>query len=366
VLQKSPDHERYAIHRLVREVRREDVTLDGRQEWIDATCTRMADWFQKRRQEFSNLPVFLAEIDHLRAWQEHAVQHAQRHASRLMWLQAYPPFHQGRYRECKEWVERALESMEKSGLVDRELEANLLNDRGFTYHAMGDHKRALEYAEKALAIQRELLGEKHPDTAISLNNIGGEYGALGDHKRALEYVEKALGIQRELFGDKHPNTAESLDQAGGEYGALGDHQRALEYAEKALAIRRELFGEKHPTTATSLNNVGREYRALGDHERALECAAKALAIRREFGEMHPDTIRSVVNVSVAYVEAEKGAKAVVLLDEFLNKLPREHPAYGQLKQRKREVLGEIMGGGFRTHTTHTKGNYPSRPKKKRR
>ena len=409
LLQKPPGQERYAIHRLVREVRREDVPLEGRQEWIDTTCKRMGDWFQERRQNFSSLPFFEAEIDHLRAWQEHAVKYANRHASRLTWLQAYPPFHQGRYRESKEWVEKALELLEGSGLVDKELEANLLNDRGTTYGNLGDHKLALEYAERALAIQLELFGEKHPNTALSLNNVGlgygalgahklaleyaeralairldlfGEkhpdtahslssvghtYGALGDHKRALEYEEKALAIRREIFGEKHPDTAHSLNNVGATYNALGDHKRALEYAERALAIRREIFGEKHPNTALSLNNVGAAYSVLGNHRLALEYTEKALAIRREiFGEKHPDTVLTVVNLSSAYTKAGKGLKAVALLSEFMSILSKNHPAYNRLRQRKQEVLGQMMGGGFRTHTSHTKGNRPSGHKKKRR
>ena len=37
---------------------------------------------------------------------------------------------------------------------------------------MGYLAGAKPYLEQALAIRREVLGEKHPDTARSLNNLG--------------------------------------------------------------------------------------------------------------------------------------------------------------------------------------------------
>jgi tetratricopeptide (TPR) repeat protein len=53
---------------------------------------------------------------------------------------------------------------------------------------------------------REALGERHPDTAKVLKNVGAIYSRLGDNKRALEYYEKALEINIEVLGKQHPKT----------------------------------------------------------------------------------------------------------------------------------------------------------------
>jgi hypothetical protein len=121
LLQKTPNDERYALHRLVREVRREEVLLTERQDWARDICKRIGDWFQERRQNFTDLLHFEAEIDHLRAWQEYAVKHAPQYASRLTWLQGYPPFQRGRIHEAQEWVEKALMIFEQTEEQDREL-----------------------------------------------------------------------------------------------------------------------------------------------------------------------------------------------------------------------------------------------------
>src|SRR2546423_474066 len=353
LLQQTPGAESYSIHRLVGKVRREEIPLQARQDWVDDICQRIGDWFEERREEFSELLRFEAEIDHLQAWQGNARQYAPRHSSRLIWLQAYPSYHHGHYQETKKWVEKALELFEKEHESDIKLKAHLFNDLGFCYGAMGDYKRNLEYAEKALEIRQELLGERHPDTASSFNNIGNAYGHLGDYKRNLEYAEKALEIRQELFGERHPDTASSLDSVGNAYGYLGDYKRDLEYSEKALEIRRELFGEKHPDTATSFNNIGNAYGQLGDYKRDLEYSKKALEINRElFGEKHPDTATSFNNVGEAYRllgdpkrALEYSKKALKINRELLGE---RHPdtatsfnnvgnAYGRLGDNKRNL-----------------------------
>ncbi len=107
LLQKTPGTESYALHRLVREVRREEVPLAERQDWSVKLSKRLADWFQPLKRDFAKLPAFEAEIGHLRAWQTNIERIAPKLASRLVWLQAYPPFHRGRPKEAHDWLQNA-------------------------------------------------------------------------------------------------------------------------------------------------------------------------------------------------------------------------------------------------------------------
>jgi tetratricopeptide (TPR) repeat protein len=62
------------------------------------------------------------------------------------------------------------------------------------YAFQGDYDKALEYYEKSLSIILSVLGDNHPDVAISYNNIGNVYAFQGDYDKALKYYEKALKI----------------------------------------------------------------------------------------------------------------------------------------------------------------------------
>jgi tetratricopeptide (TPR) repeat protein len=311
LLQKAQGGERYDIHRLVRRVRQEQFPIANRVQWIKDTCQRLGDWFEERRKEFSDLPAFEAEMDHLKQWLSHVKPSSSIHTSRLTWLQAYPPYHWGKYNESHQLVQSAFSLLAETSEKDPKLQANILNDLGYTYSQLGEFQKSLEYHNQALKIRQETFGEQHPDTATSLNNVGGTYGNLGDHNKALEYQLRALKIQQQLFGEQHQDTAQSLNNVGLEYGEKGDHKKALKYNLRALEIRQQLFGEQHPDTANSLNNVGGTYAYLGDHEKALKYQLRALEIRQQlFGEQHPDTATSLNNVGGTYGDLGDHKKAL--------------------------------------------------------
>jgi tetratricopeptide (TPR) repeat protein len=65
-------------------------------------------------------------------------------------------------------------------------------------------KESVEYYEKALTIDGEVYGEKHPSVAIDLNNLGSAWDSVGDSKKAVEYFVKASQIFHEALGLDHP------------------------------------------------------------------------------------------------------------------------------------------------------------------
>jgi tetratricopeptide (TPR) repeat protein len=339
LIQKSPESERYSIHRLLREVRREDVLLTGKEDWVSETCDRIGNWFEERREDFDDLSDFEAEIDHLQAWQIHSSEYAVKHVARLMWLQAYPPFHRGRYKETKDRLQSALTALEQSKVEDLLLKAHLLNDLSSNYSSFGDERRSLEYAQQALAIRLNALGTRNRETVKSISSVGASYDRLGDSKRALEYEQEALAIQMELFGEFHSDTAASLGLLAATYDGLGDHKSALKYQERALAARLGVFGEQHPATATSINSIGVSYSKLGDLTQGLEYVEKALRIKLELlGERHPGVAGSFNNVG--YVLGLLGNHALAL--EYIEKaLAINLELFGERHPNTATALGNL-------------------------
>ena len=66
------------------------------------------------------------------------------------------------------------------------------------------YQNAIGVYEKALARNREVLGEKHPSTANDYNNLGEAWNSLGDYQKAIGYYEKALAIFRGVLPKGHP------------------------------------------------------------------------------------------------------------------------------------------------------------------
>lgn len=313
LLQEVPNNDRYAIHRLVQEVRRQDRPIALSIAWANTIAERLGDWFEDIRKEFRELPAFELELEHLRAWRNHAKLFLPITSIRLLWLQAYPADHRGRYLDARLIVQNALTEHETRALPASLLKANLLSDLAICNSKLGEYPRVLGQCKQALEIRRKLLGEKHPVVADSLNNLATCLRGLGNYPQALEVSKQAYEIRLEIFGYEHPDIALSLDTIASINSDIGKHQRALEIGNQALEMRRKLLGEKHPRIAITLSNISRFYSALGNHKLALEIGNSALEMRRELlGEKHPAIANSIQNLAIFHSKMGDYPRAIEL------------------------------------------------------
>ena len=234
------------------------------------------------------------------------------------------------YMEYKNDVENIINLAEFKELKEKNIAASY-GSLATLYFSMGDFKKALEFQEKALNIQEEILSDKHPSLATSYNNISMIYQAMGELKKALEFQEKALNLREEILGDKHPNLATSYNNISMIYQDMGDLKKALEYQEKALNLTKEILGDKHPALATSYNNISMIYKAMGDLKKALEFQKKALNLIEEIlDDKHPSLATSYNNISLIYQNMGELKKALEYQEKDLNLtkeiLGDKHPA----------------------------------------
>jgi CII-binding regulator of phage lambda lysogenization HflD len=59
---------------------------------------------------------------------------------------------------------------------------------------------------QALAMSKHLLGDEHPDVALSLNNLAGFYDSQGRYSEAEPLYVEALAILEQQLGANHPTT----------------------------------------------------------------------------------------------------------------------------------------------------------------
>jgi len=169
------------------------------------------------------------------------------------------------------------------------------------YAITGDYEKAISFYNKALNIDIEVLGEKHPDVAISYNNLGSMYNKIGEYEKASNFHNKALNIKIKVLGEKHPEIASSYDNLGDVYNKIGEYEKASSFHNKALNIKIEVLGKKHPSIGHSYNNLGNVYNETGDYEKAISFYNKALNIWLEvLGEKHPSTAYSYNNLAAKY------------------------------------------------------------------
>ncbi len=185
-------------------------------------------------------------------------------------------------------------------------------------NAQGKAAEAAPVFQKALEINRKVLGEDHPSTAESYYSMAVNMTAQGLAADAHPLARKALEINLKVRGEDHPSTAESYDNVAYNLNAQGKAAEAQPLLQKALDVRRKVLGEDHPSTARSYYNVASNLKAQGKAAEALPLALKSLEIRRKvLGEDHPSTARSYNNVAFNLQVQGKAVEAAAILRDAI-------------------------------------------------
>ncbi|MDM8521281.1 tetratricopeptide repeat protein [Anaerolineales bacterium HSG6] len=186
------------------------------------------------------------------------------------------------------------------------------------------------YYERALAINEQLMGENHLDTAQSLHNLGILAGFQADYISGRFYLERSLAIRLAELGEEHLEVAESFNDFGALLALQGVYDKAKLYYEKALHIRRTRLGENHPDTAQSLNNLGELFYQQNKFDEARSYFEQALTINEGvLGQYHPETARILSNMGAVFdIQGDK-VRAWFAYEEalmvFKSVLGRYHP-----------------------------------------
>lgn len=238
-------------------------------------------------------------------------------------------FDLGRAEEARVELEKVLQKR-KEVLGERHLEtADAAAEFGNVLRRLGQPKAALPLLEQALDIY-----VSHKDT----NMVGWAYSAISNAYLELhDYDAAVLSAQRSLdnllksVGEQHFLSANALDLLGLAFMEKTNFVEARRHLERALAIRQQYYGPDHPETSTSYNNVGKLLSSMGQYQASCEYYERALAIAESsYGPDHPITALQYANLgSLLGFYLGKHEKARKYLEKALSIRSRvygdEHP-----------------------------------------
>jgi tetratricopeptide (TPR) repeat protein len=203
----------------------------------------------------------------------------------------------------------------------------------------GQNDKAVETAERIVALEREVLGETDGRVVASLQRLAGWREALGQYVKAIRVRQEIVRLQERRLGKDHWQTTDArLDlqdsrrlaamspedrtaflQARADHARAvqlhqqGKFRQAVQIAAKVLAVRRVVLGERHPDYATSLNNLAELYRAIGEPGKALPLLREVReSLRQALGERHPHYAHSLHNLASLYKDLGEHGKALPL------------------------------------------------------
>jgi len=173
-------------------------------------------------------------------------------------------------------LERALVASEAAFGAADPFVAEVLTTLGerLAFTSSPDTTRSRELRERAVAILRALPDAPRGQLATALTVAA--YGLENaDLQLAIDRMTEALAIRRELFGDRHPAVAYSLNDLSLVVDGT-QPERADSMLEASLEILETALGESHRQTLVVMGNLAGHYRdARADYP-----AAEALYRRR--------------------------------------------------------------------------------------
>lgn len=219
-----------------------------------------------------------------------------------------------------------------AGKFDRqpEVEAAIRDTIGQTYMELGLYPEGGKQLQRALDLQRRVLGVEHPKTLKTMGLLGRAAYFQGRYAEAEAIDGQALSIQRRVLGPEHSDTLASMSGLANVYKDQGKLAQAESLESQTLEIRRHVLGAEHTDTLASMNNLANIYYWEGKYTQAEALDSRALEIcRRVLGSEHPDTLASMNSLAVVYQAQRKYPQAEALFREILatkiRVLGTEHP-----------------------------------------
>ena len=138
---------------------------------------------------------------------------------------------------------------------------------GLLRHRQGRLEEAEDFHRSALEILREVTGSASIEVADSLGNLAGVLWSQGEHAKATEHYQQALAIKVGLLEPDHPAIA-SIHSSLGALLQRKDPAAAEQYLRLALAAREKHLTENSSGLAITRNNLASVLNHLGRFEEA--------------------------------------------------------------------------------------------------
>jgi len=255
---------------------------------------------------------------------------------------------------AREILDKASQQIDTGLTKDPETQAHLMDVMGNVYESLGLYPRAQPLLERAVGIDRGVLGPENPDTLTSMDDLAWVLERGGHYAEAQELDRQVLDIQRRVLGPEHPDTLHTINALATTLMSQRHYSEAEKLDRELLEVRRRVLGPEHPDTLSTLHNLA----LILDYEESYAEAEKlqheVLDLRRRvLGPEHPETLLAIANLAQTleneghYPEGEKLDRE--LLEVRRRVLGPEHP----------DTLRTISGLAW---TLCKEGHYPEAEK----
>lgn len=224
---------------------------------------------------------------------------------------------QGRFGDANDLYRRSLDILEATRAPATEVSA-LLDDLAQIYARNQQWALAKQTYERALAVDRRILGDDHPRVAMHLHNLAVAEQNLGDLQAAEALYRDAIRRKERAYGADDAQTA----AAKGNYGSLLEREGRLAEAEpllrSALSLTLAQYGPNHFNTGYARVSLGMLLHDKGELDGAESQYRQALAnYGKSLPPDHQWRASALMHLARLLVDRNHAAEALALSEESL-------------------------------------------------
>lgn len=172
------------------------------------------------------------------------------------------------------------------------LQARMLHVIGRTQSSMLEYGQAEQTLERALAIRRAHLGERHEATARTMRDLGIARGQLEGDSTAIPLLRYALAVMREQLHPTDPELSLAMMYLARVliFNEEGGHEEAETLLREALSIQRSPTPQLSGQAVYTFKTMAEARLRVNDFDGAVRYFEQAMAVSIElYGAEHPRT-----------------------------------------------------------------------------
>jgi tetratricopeptide (TPR) repeat protein len=223
------------------------------------------------------------------------------HRAELFQRRGYIAARRERHVEALEWFAKARAEIGPDP-ARRDVLASLQMEMADSYSILGDHERARDMGDQALAMQREVYGAGHPATVTAMLGVVYVIERAGQWQEALAIANEAIAIERASGSRPSRRLDRLLAISGTLHRSLGDSAAALDAYRASLAIAEQLYPPVHRALANSHALVATALADVGDFEGTLAHYQRSWAIYDELAgaDLSRGRATTAINLSSSF------------------------------------------------------------------
>ena len=201
---------------------------------------------------------------------------------------AYAHYRNNDFEQAQQHWQRVLDLAATLSDPPLDILTNTLQAWSSVLSLQGDHARALQLAETALAYADGDLPPESPERVVMLRAQGSAMTYLGRADEGEAVLRHAIALQERSVGPRGIRMATLYNDLGIALNELGRYREAVEAVKRGqqlVSVASQTFGDD----AVALNNLASTYENAGDYPAALRLFERALESMKQ-GYPDPDNL----------------------------------------------------------------------------